>query len=145
MSDDWAKKAAEAFKAAQERRETRDAKALLDEKLKKTWAPKKWDELRRVFHDKADRFNAEAGNRLLWESIRTKEAIIRLADSDACLICTYDSEEFSVEIKCPPITHKYVATVVNGEVVFVNSQRVPIGLEGIAEEALDSLLTFLAA
>jgi len=61
------------------------------------------------------------------------------------LICTYDSEEFSVEIKCSLIGRKYVVEVVKGQVVFVDSRKVPVALEQIAEEALDSLLTFLAA
>lgn len=145
MSDNWAKKAAETFRAAQEQRETRDAKALLDEKLKRTWAPKKWDELRLLLHSKTDSFNAEAGDKLIWESPRTREAIVRLIDSDTRLTCTYDSEEFSVEIKCSLIGRKYVAEVVKGQVVFADSRKAPVALEQIAEEALDSLLTFLAA
>ncbi len=144
VSDDWAKKAADAVKAASGQRMIKDAKSLQDGKLREVWAPKKWAELRHLLHAKVDSFNAEAGNLLLWESIKSKEAIVRIAVSEACLVCTYHEDEQSVEVVCSGTVRKYIVRVINEEVVLtMMDNRIPISLEEIAEELLDLLLAVL--
>jgi isocitrate dehydrogenase kinase/phosphatase len=147
MSDDWAKKAVEAFKTAKEQRENRDAKALLDDKLKKTLAPQKWATVRELLHKRMDAFNAGIGasEALIWTSILSKEAIVRIKDDESTLVCTYNQEEHSITVACSLISRTYHATVVNNDVVFRDSSNRIVSLEEIAEGALDSLLTFLAA